>query len=189
MKIIQIGAHYGKDHVFEYACNNKDTIKSLILIEANPKCIPILRDCYKDFDVVAIYNFAVTTTDEDTLELWTPDNEDTSSHVSQSRQHLLAHGHSHPIMFSIPAKNINDIFEQFTDGYIDRFYIDVEGYDVDVLNQIDFSKIEIAYIYFEYIHSDGTRSGGGEKLERCKDKLINLGYKLSTEEYNIIAYR
>ena len=189
MLIIQIGANDGKDHVFDFIKKNSIPISKLILIEANPKCIPLLQETYKDYPFVEIHNFAVVTGDEETVDLLIPENDGTSGHASISNDHMTNHGHSRLSTVTVPAKNINQIFGEFTNGTVDRFYIDVEGFDVPIINQIDFSAMNIPYICFEYIHSDGSRSYGGPQLDACKAKLEALGYSLSTVEYNIIAQK
>ena len=89
--------------------------------------------------------------------------------------------------FYIPCLSINDFLSSFNFDAIDRFYIDVEGSDVPILLDLDFYKFKIAYIEFEFIHSDGTWNRG-QNFIKLLEKLMNFGYTLSKRsEYNIVA--
>ena len=65
--------------------------------------------------------------------------------------------------------------------------IDVEGAEYEILNSIDYKKINISSIQFESKHFDGTFKEGA-KLEEIKKKLISEGYKLNQiDDENILA--
>lgn len=194
MTIIQIGANDGKDHVFDYVSEHKELIDRLVLIDANPHCIPVLTETYKDYSKAEIYNFAVVPFEipighDTTVELLIPTNNSISSHSSLMSSHMEKHGHSALERVEVQAKNINSVLKEFSNGIIDRLYIDVEGYDVDIINSIDFTAVDIKYLCFEFIHADGPQSFRGPKLDACKQLLTNLGYTLTTVEYNIIAQK
>jgi hypothetical protein len=70
---------------------------------------------------------------------------------------------------------------------IDKLQIDVEGAEYEILNSIDYNKMNINKILFESKHIDGTFKEG-EKLKLIKEKLIRNNYKLTNiDEENILA--
>ena len=81
----------------------------------------------------------------------------------------------------------NDLIEKFSINSINKLQLDVEGAEYKILNSIDYKKIEIKEIIFEYKHFDGTFSEG-KKLEKTKQKLEENGYILKKiDEENILA--
>ena len=74
-----------------------------------------------------------------------------------------------------------------TINLIDKLQIDVEGAEFQILNSINFEKIEIKKIIFEFKHFDGTFKEG-PKLKSIKEKLISFNYKLKEiDKENILA--
>ena len=83
--------------------------------------------------------------------------------------------------------NFNELIKLYEIKSIDKLQIDVEGAEYNILNSIDYKKIEINKILFESKHFDGTFKEG-EKLNLIKEKLINNGYELSQlDKENILA--
>jgi hypothetical protein len=187
MKIIQIGCHIGNDHVYSFITENINNIENLYLIDANIHSLKECKENYANIEGVTFLNYAITPTDDEYIDIVLPFNELTSSHVSTFESHLIKHNHANLIKQKVKAININKLFEELNLSVIDRVYIDTEGLDIQIINSIDYSKINIKYLMFEYIHSDGTLSWGGENLYKCLMKLLDLGYSLKKEEYNIIA--
>ena len=65
--------------------------------------------------------------------------------------------------------------------------VDVEGAEYEILNSIDYKKININSLQFESKHFDGTFKEG-EKLEKIKKKLVLEGYNLNQiDKENILA--
>lgn len=188
MILIQIGCNTGDDHIFKHVSEENPNYNRVILIDANPKCVEVSAKQYENVKNVELYNYAISTNEEAEVELYLPDHEETHMCASLDRNHLVAHCHHNNVYsIKVPAIGINDLFEKLNVDQIDRLYIDIEGLDVQIVNQINFEKYEIPHLEFEYIHSDGTSSFGGENLNKTLDKLQSLGYNLHTEEFNYIA--
>ena len=80
-----------------------------------------------------------------------------------------------------------DLINKYKIKSINKLQIDVEGAEFEILNTINFKKIEIKSIQFESKHFDGTFTEGS-KLEKIKKKLTENGYKLTEiDEENILA--
>ena len=80
-----------------------------------------------------------------------------------------------------------DLINKYSIKSVDMLQIDVEGAEFEILNSIDFKKILIKKIIFEFKHFDGTFKEDS-KLKLIKDKLTNFNY-LTTEidKENILA--
>jgi FkbM family methyltransferase len=113
---------------------------------------------------------------------------------SFNKNHILDHRTKR---FKIEEKDIDEIeiefitFDNLIEKYliesIDKLQIDVEGAEYEILNSIDYKKININSIQFESKHFDGTFKEGA-KLEEIKKKLISQGYKLNQiDNENILA--
>ncbi|MDC1044451.1 FkbM family methyltransferase [Candidatus Pelagibacter ubique] len=81
----------------------------------------------------------------------------------------------------------SDLIEKYSISSIDLLQIDVEGAEFEILNSIDFEKIEIKKVIFEFKHFDGTFKEG-PKLKSIKEKLIKFKYQLKEiDKENILA--
>ena len=188
MKILQIGCHVGDDHVFDYVISNLEKIEKIYLLDANPKCIDISKEKYKNISCVEFLNYAIVSDENVTnIDLYIPFNDDISAHASVLEFHLTKHGHNNINTINVEAKTFNNLLNELEIDVLDRLYIDTEGLDIDIINSINFDRVNINYLMFEYIHSDGPLSWGGNNLNMCLEKLKLLEFTISTEEYNIIA--
>lgn len=183
MKILQIGCNNGKDHVFEYV-KNHDNITQVILTDASPEAIARCKETYSDIPNSTFLHSAVVTDDSEFVDLFMPANDNSSQHSSLNFDHLVKHHHKNINNIKIPAININILLETYKS--IDRLYIDTEGLDAQLVSSINFSKYQIPYIFFEFVHSDGPFNTG-TNLERATNILTNNGYKLNKIDTNIEA--
>jgi hypothetical protein len=186
MNIVQIGVNDGKDHVLEYIKTNVNNINSLFLVDANPKCLDVAKTQYTFIENVNYVNLAISLDGDDKKQFFIPFGSETHAHASLNIDHIHKHGHINYDTIIVECKSINN-FLNFLNKNIDRLYIDTEGLDISIIDSLDFNIFKIPYIEFEYIHSDGTLSFGGPKLDKLKLKLSEFGYSLRTEQYNIIA--
>lgn len=190
MTILQIGSNDGIDHVSEFTAQHVDMIDKIILVDANPDCVEKTKDQYRKYPQANVVQYAITVedqNDETHIALYLPRNNQHNAHASLSETHVRQHGHENPNIINVPALSFRQLCDKLSLTKIDRLYIDVEGLDVDIINSIDFNAIQIPYVVFEYIHSDGTLSWGGVKLDDCLRRLTSFGYNIDKVEYNIIA--
>tara|TARA_Y100000817_G_scaffold139563_1_gene109450 strand:- start:831 stop:1445 length:615 start_codon:yes stop_codon:yes gene_type:complete len=113
---------------------------------------------------------------------------------SFDKQHILNHRSKR---FNVQNDDIEEqiidfitfdnLLEKYQIKFIDKLQIDVEGAEFEILNSIDFKKIDIKNIKFESKHFDGTFKEG-PKLEKIKNKLKLNGYDLTQlDKENILA--
>jgi FkbM family methyltransferase len=187
MKILQIGANDGNDHVFEYIKENIQNIDQVILIDANDECIKACIQQYNGIPNVMFLTRAITCdSDKKYVDLLMPNTGNlTHAHASLSKDYL--NNHTGLISKSVKAITINNLLTELNITHLDRLYVDVESLDVDIIDSIDLNNIQISFIMFEYAHSDGRDSYGGPKLDNLLQKLTNLNYSYSKEGQNVIA--
>ena len=196
--LVVIGAHFGvwlKDKINEY----KD--KKILLVEPVPYNYKILQNNYSKQHNILICTNAVFS--ENKIKSFYFVKKDSihklgkhwaSGIGSFEKQHILDHKNKH---FKVTEEDIEKIevefitFDNLVDKYeiksIDSLQIDVEGAEFEILNSINYKKVNIKNLQFESKHFDGTFSEG-TKLESIKQKLINNGFKLTQlDKENILA--
>ena len=113
---------------------------------------------------------------------------------SFNKQHLLDHKSKRFKIeeedidkISIEAIRFKDLVDKYNINQIDKLLVDVEGSEFAILNDIDFSSINIKKIIFEYKHFDGYQTTG-KKLEEILKKFEENGYTTKKiDEENILA--
>ena len=113
---------------------------------------------------------------------------------SFNKQHILNHKYKRFMVsdsdieqIDIQYLSFSNLIEKYSISSIDLLQIDVEGAEFEILNSIDFEKIKINKIIFEFKHFDGTFKEG-PKLKLIKEKLIKFNYQLKEiDKENILA--
>lgn len=70
---------------------------------------------------------------------------------------------------------------------LDLLQIDTEGYDSEIIRMIDFRVRQPAVIHFEHGLPFGIMSQ--DELKECVALLIDNGYYIVTEHFDVVAYR
>jgi FkbM family methyltransferase len=164
--LVVIGAHHGywlEDEI-------KKTSKNILLIEPVPYNFLQLKERYKNFNNIFFeQNFIGGNNSQISFfflkeasisklgKHWA------SGIGSFSKQHILNHKSKH---FNIEENDISEIqiesttFNQLCDihkiSIIDKLLIDVEGAEKQIIESIDYKKILIKELVFEYKHLDGS---------------------------------
>jgi FkbM family methyltransferase len=164
--LVVIGAHHGywlEDEI-------KKTSKNILLIEPVPYNFLQLKERYKNFNNIFFeQNFIGGNNSQISFfflkeasisklgKHWA------SGIGSFSKQHILNHKSKH---FNIEENDISEIqiesttFNELCDihkiSIIDKLLIDVEGAEKQIIEAIDYKKILIKELVFEYKHLDGS---------------------------------
>ena len=196
--LVVIGAHFGiwlNDELVKYKNDN------ILLVEPVPYNFKILKENFQNEKNIFICTNAVFS--ENKIEKFYFVREDSipklgkhwaSGIGSFSKEHLLNHKSKR---FNIQEKDIDNLdvefitfkklVKNFEIGSIKKLQIDVEGAEFEILKSIDFKKININQIQFEFKHFDGTFLEG-PKLKIIKEKLIKNGFQLTQiDKENILA--
>ena len=196
--LVVVGAHFGvwlKDEIEKFK-NQK-----ILLVEPVPYNYNKLKEDLKHLDNIQICTNAIFS--ENKLSKFYYVREESISKLGKhwasgigsfNKNHILDHKSKR---FKIEEKDIveieiefitfDDLVKKFSISSIYKLQIDAEGAEYEILKSIQYNKIDINSIQFEFKHFDGTFSQG-EKLEEIKKKLIAEGYKLEQlDSENIIA--
>lgn len=189
MNIIQIGCHDGNDHVFEFISQNERNIERAILVEPLPEKIKEAQTKYKNFNFVEFHEVAIVDfEDKEEISFFFPRDLIHSQISSTSFNHVANH-RSDIEEIKVKCISIKKFLNKINLSEIDRFYIDTEGLDCKLIKQIDFTKYNIKYLEYEYVHSDGINTFGQNGIF-VENMLLNLGYKKNNNPpFNVIFYK
>ena len=198
--LVVIGAHFG---VWLENVLNKYKDQNIILVEPVPYNYNKLKENFKNFKNIHICTNAIFSENKLRKFYYVKENSIlklgkhwASGIGSFSKNHILEHKSKR---FKVEQEDIEEIevkfitFDDLVRNYsiesIDKLQIDVEGAEYEILNSINYKKININSLQFESKHFDGTFKEG-EKLEIIKKKLILEGYKLNQiDKENILAVK
>tara|TARA_B110000483_G_C17995734_1_gene465292 strand:+ start:80 stop:694 length:615 start_codon:yes stop_codon:yes gene_type:complete len=196
--LVVIGAHSG---VWLTTILEEHKNENILLVEPVPYNIKLLRENISKYKNIKIETSAISNfvgsknfyyVKPESIKIlgkhWA------SGIGSFDKQHILNHKNKR---FKIENSDIEEIkiqyltFKDLVSKYsimsIGMLQIDVEGAEFEILDSIDFNKMLIKKIIFEFKHFDGTFKEG-PKLKLIKEKLINSNYFLKIiDKENILA--
>ena len=196
--LVVIGAHSGvwlKSLFEEYQNQN------ILLVEPVPYNIDLLKVNTAKYNNITIEISAVSEKNEIKKFYYVkPDAVEklgkhwASGIGSFDKQHILNHKNKRFLVSDTDIEQIDiqyltfsNLIEKYSISSIDLLQIDVEGAEFEILSSINFEKIEIKKIIFEFKHFDGTFKEG-PKLKLVKEKLIKFNYQLrEIDKENILA--
>ena len=196
--LVIIGAHSGVwlTQLFEKYQN-----QNILLVEPVPYNIALLKENTAKYKNINIETSAISEKDRIKKFYYVkPDavkklgKHWASGIGSFDKQHILNHKYKRFMVsdsdieqIDIQYLSFSNLIEKYYISSIDLLQIDVEGAEFEILNSIDFEKIKINKIIFEFKHFDGTFKEG-PKLKLIKEKLIKFNYQLKEiDKENILA--
>jgi FkbM family methyltransferase len=141
----------------------RDKIKQIILVEPNPLNIPLLKECWKDYEESIIYEIGIVPNDykSDIIEFfYCPLDEPHFQVASIKKSHVQKHyGDDCEInSFVVPVKTIdNFIKDVIKEKDIELLALDIEGIDAEVILGLNFNNINLKYLSFEKAHLENNR--------------------------------
>ena len=198
--LVVIGAHFGvwlEDKINKYENDN------ILLVEPVPYNNKILKEKFSKKSNIFICENAIFS--ENKIKKFFFVKEQSihklgkhwaSGIGSFDKQHILNHRNKR---FLISEDDIGEIEIEFIDfnklvqkyqiKSIKNLQIDVESAEFEILNTIDFTKIDIKRLQFESKHFDGTFFEG-PKLKIIKEKLTKNGFVTTQiDKENILAIK
>ena len=196
--LVVIGSHSG---VWLTSLLEKHKEQNILLVEPVPYNIILLRENTVKYKNVQIETSAVSSK-RGAQKFYFVKHESVknlgkhwaSGIGSFDKQHILNHKNKR---FKIENSDIEeieiqyltfaDLINKYSIASIEVLQIDVEGAEFEILNSIDFEKILIKKIIFEFKHFDGTFIDG-PNLKLIKEKLIHSNYLIKQiDKENILA--
>jgi FkbM family methyltransferase len=192
---IQVGAHDGVTHdpFREYLIRPG---WCALVVEPNPSTFQMLNRNYESYRGVTAINAAVSYTEAE-LTLWRfdecyletrPDRQELSTLVSFSRDNMRqflggnesALEHLSPIR--IPAITIERLLQQHNWRRVDALFVDVEGYENEILMRADIQLLDPRIIVFEN-HLLPDRGAA------IKQRLETFGFSSTDVDADTVAVR
>tara|TARA_Y100001970_G_scaffold265330_1_gene352815 strand:+ start:486 stop:1097 length:612 start_codon:yes stop_codon:yes gene_type:complete len=198
--LVVLGAHIGI-HIKDEISKIKDS--SILLVEPVPHNISAIKENLKEFKNIHLEPVAVASVREtkDFFFVKATSINKLKKHWASgigsfNKNHLLNHRTKRFLIEEddidkIPIKTVKfeDLIEKYFITEIDKILIDIEGYEYEILKDMDLKKVRINSILFEYKHFDGYQKTG-EKLEEILKKFEENNYKTSkVDEENILAIK
>ena len=198
--LVVLGAHIGI-HIKDEISKIKD--RSVLLVEPVPHNISAINENLKEFKNIHLEPVAVASVREtkDFFFVKATSINKLKKHWASgigsfNKNHLLNHRTKRFLIEEddidkIPIKTVKfeDLIEKYSITEIDKILIDIEGYEYEILRDMDLKKVRINSILFEYKHFDGYQKTG-EKLEEILKKFEENNYKTSkVDEENILAIK
>jgi len=186
--ILHIGCHNGNDEIYSFVSKNIENVDSVVLVDANPICIENARKQYNGISNCEFECFAVlpVSIGGQTIDLHSPVGEDMSTVSSVIKDFVTTHSKD-PNTDTFEAKTTT--LKELLSKYPKTNYLSVDTEGLDVLNLFSLDPKDydnIKKVVFEFIHSDGTVSFGGLKLQSLLYYFGQLGFeKCYQEEFNI----
>ena len=196
--LVVIGAHSG---VWLTTLLDEYKNQNILLVEPVPYNIDLLKENTAKYKNISIETSVVSGKDEIKKFYYVkPDavkklgKHWASGIGSFDKQHILNHKNKRFLVSDPDIEEVNiqyltfsDLMDKYSVSSIDLLQIDVEGAEFEILSSINFEKIEIKKIIFEFKHFDGTFKEG-PKLKLIKEKLIKFDYQLKEiDKENILA--
>lgn len=157
MKIVQLGASIGNDHVTRLV-QSQQNVEFLLLVEPNPKVQDKLRTCY-EFAPFTIFETVAIVPDysrgyETNMFFAEKDGHGGYQVTSLFREHLEKHQYIGDDIESFITKctTLQDLFEKYNILDLDYLFIDIEGVDEEVLLNLDLNKYDVKNICIEVLH-------------------------------------
>jgi len=197
MNILQIGCNSGSDHVYDFLAEYNKYLKKAILVDAEEAAVKKAREKYSDFSKVIFKSVAVVDNDAEFVDFCFPEHLSSCGHASLDYDHVALHERIEAGQQSreawkvnskrVPAVRINKLLGFFENKMVERLYIDVEGFDCQLIDDIDFKEFKIGYIKFEHVHSDGTFKAFGPIYQNTVRRLTDHGFSIIQEKEDTIA--
>lgn len=137
-----------------------------VLIEPHPIAFQLLRVNRRN---CALYNCAVGCVDSVSLCI-NPRTPAVSSVQGASGESFYKEWHPSSTTVVVPCRRLSDILQEAGRTTVDFLSLDVEGYELEVLESIDWSVIRIEVILIEML------SDNPEKNQQCRALLTDQGY-------------
>lgn len=158
----------------------KNNIKKIILVEPNPINIPLLKECWKDYEQSIIYEIGIVpkSYSEKTLNLYyCPKDEPNYQVASINKSHVEKHyGKNCDIKyFVIQVKQLENFINDITNEEIELLALDIEGIDAEIILDINFNNLNIKYLSFEYIHLGNKRENVLQHLSNNNFEFLGNG--------------
>jgi len=195
IRFVQIGANDGCrfDPLYEVVGSGVYGLTGLV-VEPVPRFYKALKRVYQNQPGVEAVNAAIhNSLAEMTLYVV---SEEYESQVPEWALGTASFNKAHVVKPEVPASyveaimvpcfSLDALMSQYRMEHIDLLQIDTEGYDSEIILNMDFSRVKPALIHFEHGISDGVMARG--EFDALINHLNQHGYQVLPEKYDAVAY-
>ena len=193
---IQIGANDGisTDPIYNFVTLNNNRVSG-IAIEPMKDVYEQLKNNYKGYSNVIFENIAIHNSKSE-MSLYRVDPK-YSEKLPKWTKGIASFNKSHHELSGTPSKYIipesvhcisfDSLLTKHNIKRVDLLQIDTEGYDAEIILEVDFSVIRPSIIHFEHGLKDGVMSK--DRFSKVVEKLRKYDYEIMIEPYDVIAYQ
>jgi FkbM family methyltransferase len=192
---VQIGANDGisTDPIYPLVKMYPDRFRGVVVEPLKDK-FALLQRAYVDVAAVVPVNVAIHNTErmmqihrvrpesEKRLPAWARG----IGSFNPDHHKLSDLNSSHMTTESVPCITFDELVKQYGMNDIELLVTDTEGYDYEIVRNIDFRKYRPAYIHFEHGLSAGVMSW--EKYKNLVGHLAQQGYSISHDTSDATAF-
>ena len=193
---IQIGANDGKtyDPLFQFITRHHDKVRG-ILVEPMGDAFDELIQTYRKYSDILKINVAIHNSEEE-MTIYKVDPQKLNRLPKWCKGIASFNEHHHklsgtPTDCIIPEKvkciSFDKLLDKFKVTKIDLLQIDTEGYDAEIISNINFEKIKPSIIRFEHDLEYGVMNK--ETFKSVVNFLNQHGYQIIMEKCDATAYQ
>ena len=199
-ELVVLGAHIGV-HIRDEISKIKNS--PILLVEPVPHNVDAIKENLKEYKNIIIEPVAISNINEKKDFYFVKGNSINklkkhwaSGIGSFDKNHLISHRSKRFLIEDndidkvvIETLRFKDLVKKHSITEIEKIIIDVEGFEYEILSDIDLAEIKINSIMFEYKHFDGYLKSG-DKLQEIIQKFEKNNYKVSKiDKENILAIK
>ncbi len=199
-ELVVLGAHIGV-HIRDEISKIKNS--PILLVEPVPHNVDAIKENLKEYKNIIIEPVAISNINEKKDFYFVKGNSINklkkhwaSGIGSFDKNHLISHRSKRFLIEDndidkvvIETLRFKDLIKKHSITEIEKIIIDVEGFEYEILSDIDLGEIKINSIMFEYKHFDGYLKSG-DKLQEIIQKFEKNNYKISKiDKENILAIK
>jgi FkbM family methyltransferase len=178
VNFVQIGCRHGLDHCTKHLKTNK---YNSYLFEPIPHWYNELQNNYKECNKVNTYNHAISEKNDSIQMYWV----DPKKHGNKVPDWYYGHssinydnapGHNWGIenssdILTVQSKTFDTVVKEYGIDKIDIYVSDTEGYDINILRQVDFERFSPKLMHIE------SNKIKDDDMEYLKNILSKYDYK------------
>lgn len=197
LSFIQIGANDGKmnDPIYQFNYKNKNVVSGYVL-EPMPETFSKLVENYKNNTAIKPFNLAIhSTKSEMSLYRVKPERADELTAFARGiasfdpehwRKSGMVPGEDFMEQLKVKCVSFSQFIKLNSIAKIDLLILDTEGYDYEILMDLNFKNLKPRIIHFEHGVRDQVMSA--EKFMQVCHHLNANGYQIIADSYDATAY-
>jgi FkbM family methyltransferase len=197
VKYLQVGTHDGVmvDPMYGFVAEKWKSIQGLLL-EPIPSSFDKLQKNYSKYPSILPVNVAIHNTNT-VMEMFTvnekkahryPEHVSGMSSFSKENLTLIGHVIEEDIMsVQVQCKTVESILRQYELIDINLMIIDTEGYDYDILSELNFGIINPKIVRFE--HGLASYLGSDQKLFELSVRMNSFDYQVVVDNNDAILVK